>query len=111
MSPLRPRSHLETHNVVNQPPVLEGANLLRSDVALTQAITCSGGTGHLEGLASFGERTGSTEIARWAREANEFPPRLKAFDRFGRRIDEVEFHPAWHALMKLGLVAGVASAA
>jgi len=111
MSPLRPRSHLETHDVINQPPVREGANLFLSDVALTQAATRSGGAGHLERLASFGERTGSAQTTQWAREANEFPPRLKAFDRFGRRIDEVEFHPAWHALMKLGLVAGVASAA
>ncbi|HEX4078072.1 MAG TPA: isovaleryl-CoA dehydrogenase [Rhizomicrobium sp.] len=111
MSPLRPRSHLETHEVINQPPVLEGLNLFRADVALVEAITRSGGAGHLERLASFGERTGSAETAQWAREANAFPPRLKAFDRFGRRIDEVEFHPAWHALMKLGLEAGVASAA
>ncbi len=44
-------------------------------------------------------------------QANEFVPRLKTFDRYGRRIDEVEFHPAYHALMKLGLEAGVASAA
>jgi putative acyl-CoA dehydrogenase len=111
MSPLRPRSRLETHEVINQPPVREGRNLFLSDVALTQVVTRSGGAGHIERLASFGERTGTAETMQWAREANESPPRLKGFDRFGRRIDEVEFHPAWHALMTLGLEAGVASAA
>src|SRR5260221_5377469 len=58
----------------------------------------------------LGARTGSDETAAWAMQANGNPPQLRAFDRYGRRIDEVEFHPAYHRLMALGVEAGVASA-
>ena len=47
------------------------------------------------------------EVAEWARLANAFPPQLRNFDRSGRRIDEVEFHPAWHEIMRLMIGAGV----
>jgi putative acyl-CoA dehydrogenase len=66
---------------------------------------------HAERLSAFGARAGSAETAVWAMQANGNPPQLKAFDRYGRRIDEVEFHPAYHRLMALGVEAGVASAA
>ncbi len=111
MSPLRPRQHLETHEVANQPPPFENVNLFESDMAFVDAIAHAGGRAHLERLARFGARAGSAEVAELAMLANQFTPRLKSFDRYGRRIDEVEFHPAYHALMKLGLEAGVASAA
>ncbi|HTT83750.1 MAG TPA: acyl-CoA dehydrogenase family protein [Rhizomicrobium sp.] len=111
MSPLRPRSHLATHEVTNQPPPLENFNLFETDVALGEAVARAGGAQHRDRLAAFGASAGSGETAQWARDANAFPPRLAAFDRFGRRLDEVEFHPAWHALMKLGLEAGVSGAA
>src|SRR5262249_48918086 len=64
-----------------------------------------------ERLSTFGARTGSAETAAWAMQANGNPPQLKAFDRYGQRIDEVEFHPAYHRLMALGVDAGVSSAA
>ena len=111
MGALRPRSQLGTHDVTNQPPPLEDLNLFETDAALREAISASGGANHRDRLHAFGARAGSAEVMDWAAKANEFVPRLKTFDRFGRRIDEVEFHPAWHALMKLGLEAGVASAA
>ena len=111
MSPLRPRSQLGTHDVTNQPPPFEDINLFETDAALRDAASGSGGEGHHEKLRAFGARAGSAEVMEWARQANEFVPRLKSFDRFGRRLDEVEFHPAYHALMKLGLEAGIAGAA
>ncbi|HEY6579439.1 MAG TPA: acyl-CoA dehydrogenase family protein, partial [Rhizomicrobium sp.] len=111
MSPLRPRWRLDTHEVINQPPPFEGVNLFQSDLALMEAVARAGGARHAERLGVFGARAGSAETAEWARAANAFPPQMKAFDRCGRRIDEVEFHPAYHALMKLGLEEGVASAA
>jgi putative acyl-CoA dehydrogenase len=111
MSALRPRSRLETHDVSNQPPPFEDVNLFTSDVALQAAVAAAGGDAHEERLSAFGARVGSSETALWATQANENPPQLKAFDRYGRRLDEVEFHPAYHQLMALGLTAGVSSAA
>src|SRR5215831_19147269 len=111
MSALRPRSQLETHDVSNQPPPFEDVNLFTSDVALQVAVAAAGGQTHAERLSAFGARAGSAETAAWAMQANESPPRLKAFDRYGQRIDEVEFHQAYHRLMGLGIDAGVSSAA
>ena len=111
MSALRPRNQLETHDVANQPPPFEDVNLFTSDVALQAAVAAAGGESHAERLSAFGARTGSAEIAAWAMQANENRPQLKAFDRYGRRIDEVEFHPAYHGLLALGVEAGVSSAA
>ncbi|HLK81755.1 MAG TPA: acyl-CoA dehydrogenase family protein [Xanthobacteraceae bacterium] len=111
MSALRPRSRLETHDVSNQPPPFEDVNLFTSDAALQDAVAAAGGEAHMARLSAFGAQAGSAETAAWAMQANENPPRLKAFDRYGRRIDEVEFHPAYHRLMALGIEAGVASAA
>jgi putative acyl-CoA dehydrogenase len=111
MSALRPRSQLETHDVFNQAAPFEDVNLFTSDVALQAAVAAAGGEMHAERLSAFGARAGSAETAAWAMQANENPPRLKVFDRYGQRIDEVEFHPAYHRLMTLGVEAGVSSAA
>jgi putative acyl-CoA dehydrogenase len=111
MSALRPRSRLETHDVSNQPPPFEDVNLFTSDAALQAAVAAAGGGTHMARLSGFGARAGSAETAAWAAQANENPPRLKAFDRYGQRLDEVEFHPAYHRLMALGIEGGVASAA
>jgi putative acyl-CoA dehydrogenase len=111
MSALRPRSQLEIHEVSNQPPPFEDVNLFTSDVALQAAVAAAGGEMHVEQLSAFGARTGSAETAAWATQANENPPRLKAFDRYGQRIDEVEFHPTYHRLLTLGVEAGVSSVA
>ncbi len=111
MSPFRPRANLETHDVTNQPPPFEDVNLFTSDAVLQEAVAHAGGAAHSERLASFGARAGSAEVAEWAMQANRNAPQLKTFDAYGRRLDEVEFHPAYHALMALGLDSGVAAAA
>ena len=111
MSPIRPRSDLVSHRVTNQPPPLEGLNPFEADKALGDAVRWAGGARHWDRLAAFGARTGSAETVQWAAEANAFPPRARIFDGFGHRLDEVEYHPAYHALMKLGLEAGIAGAA
>jgi putative acyl-CoA dehydrogenase len=111
MSALRPRSQLETHDVFNQAAPFEDVNLFTSDVALQAAVAAAGGKMHAERLSAFGMQAGSAEAAAWAMQANENSPQLKVFDRYGQRIDEVEFHPAYHRLMTLGLEAGVSSAA
>jgi putative acyl-CoA dehydrogenase len=107
----RPQTHLETHDVVNQPPPFEDINLFASDRALRAAVTAAGGGDHANRLQGFGAECGSSAVAGWAMQANRNPPLLKAFDRYGARIDEVEYHPAYHRLMERGIAAGVASAA
>jgi putative acyl-CoA dehydrogenase len=111
MSPFRPRTSLETHDVTNQPPPFENVNLFTSDQALKDAVHHAGGQAHQHHLTKFGEHAGSAEVAEWAMQANRNAPQLKSFDRYGQRIDEVEFHPAYHALMKFGLEGGVSAAA
>jgi putative acyl-CoA dehydrogenase len=91
--------------VTNQPPPLEGHNLFAEDRPLVEAFRREGGDGEARLVELGGELGG--EPLEWGRLANEHPPRLRTHDRFGERIDEVEFHPAWHALMELGVEHGV----
>ncbi|MCB2114526.1 MAG: acyl-CoA dehydrogenase family protein [Parvularculaceae bacterium] len=107
----RPRAHLQTHEVANQPPPFEDINLFDNDAALIGAVEAAGGEVHGQRLSDFGARCGSAEVLEWAQLANKFTPQLKSFDRFGHRLDEVEFHPAYHWLMELGLSAGVSAGA
>ena len=102
---------LATHEVFNQPPPLVDFNAFELDVPLQSALERNGAAAHRDQLAVFGKRVGSFEALEWGRLANENPPKLKTFDRFGHRIDEVEFHPAYHQLMRLGLESGVSGAA
>ena len=93
---------MPTHEVANQVPPLEGRNLFADNVALVEALEREGGGWALERALEVGAAWGG-EPVRWGFEANENPPRLKAFDRYGHRIDEVEFHRAWHDLMALAV--------
>ncbi len=110
MASFKPRADLGSHEVANQPSPLEDVNLFETDEALKGALRALGGAVHAEALSAFGARCGSGQTLDLARQANEFPPRLKSFDRFGRRLDEVEFHPAYHELMRLGLDSGLSGA-
>jgi len=111
MSTLRPIADLDTHEVTNQPPAFEDVDLFATDRALVDAMAKAGGAAHATGLGEIGRRAGSAETIGWGVEANRHPPELDTHDRWGRRIDEVRFHPAYHALMAQGLEAGVASVA
>jgi putative acyl-CoA dehydrogenase len=111
MAPLNPRTQLATHEVTNQPPPFENVSLYASDAALKDAAAREGAAGHEARLSAFGERAGSAEVIGWGFEANKHAPELKTFDRYGRRIDEVSFHPSYHKLMEFGLGGGVASVA
>ncbi len=111
MSSFRPVADLDTHEVTNQPPPLEDVNLFTGDRALLDAVRRAGGGQHEARLTALGARCGSAEVIDWGVQANRVPPVLDTHDRYGRRIDEVTFHPAYHQLMQLGLEAGLASAA
>jgi putative acyl-CoA dehydrogenase len=91
-----------THEVANQVPPLEDRNLFDDNVPLIEALRREGGGWALERAREVGASWGGEPI-RWGFEANENPPRLKTFDRYGHRIDEVEFHRAWHDLMSLAV--------
>jgi putative acyl-CoA dehydrogenase len=85
--------------VLNQPPPLVDYNVFRSDSALVEALAreCAGSA--FETLDILGALAGSSETQAWARNANENPPKLRTHDRYGNRIDEVEYHPHYHELM------------
>jgi putative acyl-CoA dehydrogenase len=100
---------MPTHEVLNQPPPLEGYDLFREDRALTEALGRDGASWAEEHVAAFGRLIGRPETIRLGFLANEHPPRLRTHDRFGNRIDDVEFHPAWHELMRLAIGNGVAA--
>ncbi len=95
-----------THEVVNQPPPLEEYNLYSSDPILDDAVAHEGGKGSRDSLVEFGATAGSPEYYRWGFEANRNEPRLLTHDRFGNRVDTVEFHPAWHSLMETAVANG-----
>jgi putative acyl-CoA dehydrogenase len=98
-----------THEVLNQTPPRGDADLWSGDAALQSAVRTFGAplAADEEGLVFFGQRWGTAEMAEFGRLANENPPRLKTFDSRGFRADWVEFHPAYHALMKANVAAGV----
>ncbi len=91
-----------THAVENQPPPLSELNLFETDRALRHAVAEEGGAWAQGRLAAFGALVGSDRVQELGRLANRQAPELHTHDRFGNRIDEVEFHPAWHELMKVG---------
>ena len=88
-----------THEVLNQPPPFEGVNLFACDRALVEGLSREGAAWAVERARLLGAAAAG-EPMRWGAQANANPPALRTHDRFGHRIDEVEFHPAWHELMR-----------
>jgi putative acyl-CoA dehydrogenase len=98
-----------THEVRNQVPPLAGYDVA-ADPALLEAVDREGAGWAAGSLHELGMLAGRAETAEQARLANEHPPVLRSHDRFGNRIDEVEFHPAWHALMGTAVSHGLHAA-
>ncbi len=96
-----------THEVTNQPPPLEGYNVFEADRPLLEAVRREGAAWAEPDLVALGKLAGAPEVLRLGDDANRHPPVLRTHDRFGHRIDEVEFHPAWHRLMELSISHGV----
>jgi putative acyl-CoA dehydrogenase len=95
-----------TREAPNQPPPLAGHNLFLQNTALVEAVEREGAGWAAERATQFGALL-TGEPLEWGRLANEYPPRLRTHDRFGNRIDEVEFHPAWHSLMQTSIEHGL----
>jgi putative acyl-CoA dehydrogenase len=93
----------QTHAVFNQPPPLQGLDLFSSNTPLVEAVEREGAGWVRERAAELGRFVGGEPQQEWGRLANENRPILRTHDRYGNRIDEVEFHPAWHQLMRMGV--------
>ncbi|MEO9136337.1 MAG: isovaleryl-CoA dehydrogenase [Casimicrobiaceae bacterium] len=93
-------------NFPNQPPPFEGHNLFAIDAALQFAVDAYGATWAVAQLMEWGATLGAPETYALADAANRNPPTLRAYDRRGERTDDVAFHPAWDALMRLAMAAG-----
>jgi putative acyl-CoA dehydrogenase len=102
--------HGSTHDVTNQAPALVDYDVFTADVALCEAVARHGAKEAVEDLSALGIRAGSEQAQRWGVEANANPPALRTHDRFGTRIDEVDFHPSWHRLLEVALDAGLHAA-
>lgn len=98
-----------THRVFNQPPPLEDWNPYTTNPVLEDALARYGAKWAHDTLVEFGERVGSAEVYSWGLQANRHPPELRTHDRFGHRVDLVDYHPAYHSLMELGITHGLHS--
>jgi putative acyl-CoA dehydrogenase len=91
----------------NSPAELAGYNLFSSHSALAEAAAREGAAADSAELAALGERLGSAEMFALGEAANRNPPLLRMLDRFGARVDQVEFHPAWHELLRRLIAQGL----
>ncbi|MEQ6916362.1 acyl-CoA dehydrogenase family protein [Halomonas aquatica] len=97
------RSRLATHEVTNQPAPPGDRDLLAGDTPLMEALAREAPDWVARRLAPLGREAGSAEVQALGEAANRHPPELRLFDRHGRRLDEVSYHPAYHALMRLAI--------
>ena len=95
--------------VTNQPPPLEPYNLFGSDTVLREAVAREGAGWAGKDLSALGATLGEPETIQAGFAANKNPPVLRTLDRYGHRLDEVEFHPSWHMLLGLAVKAGLHS--
>jgi putative acyl-CoA dehydrogenase len=91
---------MPTHDVLNQSIPLADYDVFAADRALVEAVEREGAGWARERLGTVGKLAGSSAALDWGDKANKYPPVLRTHDRFGHRVDEVEFHPAWHELMR-----------
>ncbi|MCW3820105.1 isovaleryl-CoA dehydrogenase [Micromonospora sp. DR5-3] len=100
---------MTTHEVFNQVPPLAGYDAA-DDPALLDGLEREGAGWAAAELHELGRLGGSEQAIEYGRLANEHPPILRTHDRYGHRIDEVEFHPAWHELMRTAVAHGLHAA-
>ncbi|SHI62974.1 putative acyl-CoA dehydrogenase [Streptomyces sp. 3214.6] len=108
-APSQPQPTYTTHEVTNQPPPLTPYDA-SEDTALLEGLRREGAGWAEEDVRRLGLRAGSAEAQEWAEQANVHEPVLRTHDRYGNRVDEVDFHPGWHHLMRAAVAAGLAGA-
>jgi len=99
--------NISTHEVFNQSTPFEGVNLFRANRPLQDALRLHAPGLSSAGLNALGAEAGSAATQTHARLANSHPPVLLSHDRYGHRIDQVEFHPSYHALLGSALGHGL----
>ncbi|MGO9046133.1 MAG: hypothetical protein ACLQFW_04480 [Xanthobacteraceae bacterium] len=92
-----------THEVFNQPPPLTDYDAFGTDEVLKTIVRTFGAESYRSRLHEAGIAVGSGRVQELARLANRNLPELRTHDRFGQRVDRVDFHPAWHELMGLAI--------
>ena len=102
-------SSMKTHDVLNQPPPLPDYDLYTSDPVLPAAVAREGAAWAADDIAAFAREVGTADWFHQGHLANEHTPELHTHDRYGSRIDEVEFHPAWHRFMETSIRHGLHS--
>lgn len=112
--PYRSGMTASTHTVTNQVPPLVGYDVFTGDRVLAEGLERHASPEVLDEarseLSALGLEAGSERAQEWGTRANENPPKLRTHDRYGNRIDEVEFHPAWHQLLDRAVSAGLTDA-
>ncbi|MEU4269314.1 acyl-CoA dehydrogenase family protein [Streptomyces sp. NPDC026092] len=95
-----------THEVTNQVPPLSGYDV-SADPALLEGLHREGAGWAEAEVRELGVRAGGEEAQEWGRLAERHSPVLHTHDRYGHRVDEVEFHPYWHELMTVAVRHGL----
>lgn len=109
--PLYPQAEANgalTHQVENMPPVLENYNMFTQDQLLKDCVSRGEADWAMDDLQRFGEQCGSAERIQWGIDANRHKPEFNTHDRYGNRIDQVDFHPTYHQLMSASKGQGLA---
>ena len=96
----------ETHVVTNQVPPLTDYNPASSPV-LTEALIREGGGWGLDEVTELGALSGGATAQRWGDLADRNIPVLHTHDRYGHRVDEIEYDPAYHELMRTAIGHGL----
>ncbi|GLY17480.1 acyl-CoA dehydrogenase [Kineosporia sp. NBRC 101677] len=101
----------ESDDALNLVPAPADRDVFSEDQVLVEAVERHEGKAHLARLRDLGRLAGAPRSLGWADAVDRFPPTLRTHDPHGRRVDEVEYHPAWHRLMQSGVRAGLTAAA
>ncbi|MFE7071866.1 acyl-CoA dehydrogenase family protein [Streptomyces sp. NPDC057620] len=109
MVPILAPERSATHDVTNQAPALAPYDAA-DDAALLEGLRREGAGWAEEDIRRLGRMAGGEEAQEWGEQADRHEPELRTHDRFGNRIDEVEFHPAWHRLLGTAVAEGLAAA-
>ena len=109
MKPLKPSARLHTHDVTNMPPHMGNQDLWSADPILRAGVAREGGGWAADHLAAFGVAAGALETFEKADVANRVLPELHAYDRYGMRVNQVTYHPAYHDLMRMAITHEVPS--
>jgi putative acyl-CoA dehydrogenase len=97
------RTTFGNHEVANQPPPLVDHNLYETDTALVEAVRREGAEWAEARISEVGAVAGTERVQALGAEANENPPKLRTHDRYGNRVDTIDFHPSWHELMGIAV--------